>query len=100
MSSKMEHININKYIDVLPMIGNWEISTCIVCFMPVIFSALFVEKITYQLLSLVAGFLLAKLHIAMKRKLVRGTLFHLAYKFGLRQPKKNIPAELRYFVGA
>lgn len=100
MQQEIKTVKINKFIDTKPMMGNLEADSFMIFMGSLALAGLLVDTMLYQLLIVLAGAILTKLHSNSKDKLVRGFFKHLVYSIGLQKTKKNIPYHQRYFVGA
>lgn len=93
------YVQMNKYIDSLPMVMNWEMDTFIIAVgtagFAIIFSGLFVY------LSLIFGTLFLIINEKLKETKYKNYIIHIMYMVGLKNPKtKRLPlSNLRVFVG-
>ena len=100
MSEELQPIKINKFIDTKPMIGNLETDSFLILMGSLAIAGLFIQDFLHQMLFVIFGVFLTKLHVKAKDKLVRGFFKHILYSFGIVKTKKNIPFYQRYFIGA
>ncbi len=98
-SEKNGYVQINKYIDTMPMVMNWEMDTFIIAVgtagFAIIFSGLFVY------LSLIFGTTFLVINEKLKETKYKNYIVHILYMLGLKNPKTNrLPrSDLRIFVG-
>ncbi|MAC85085.1 MAG: type IV conjugative transfer system protein TraL [Arcobacter sp.] len=99
MNEDSKYIDINKYIDTMPMVMNWEMDSFIIAVgsagFAIIFSGIFVY------LSLFFGISFLIINEKIKDTKYKSYLTHILYMLGLKKPKSNrLPkSELRVFVG-
>ena len=99
MNDDNNYVQINKHIDTLPMIMDWEIDSFLIAVgsmgFAIIFSGLFVY------LSLIFGITFLVINETLKETKYKNYIVHIMYMLGLKNPKTNrLPASnLRIFVG-
>lgn len=99
MNEDNKYVEMNKYIDTMPMFMNWEMDTFIIAVTTagcaIILSGLFVY------LSLFFGISYLIVNEKIKNTKYKNYLNHILYMIGFRNPKTNrLPkSELRVFVG-
>lgn len=99
MTNDNGYIHMNKYIDTLPMVMNWEMDSFIIAVgtagFAIIFSGLFVY------LSLIFGTLFLVINEKLKETKYKNYIVHILYMYGLKNPKTTrLPcSNLRVFIG-
>lgn len=94
------YVEINKFIDIKHMFGNWEIDTLIVFSAFLVIAILFTKGFVAFSVFFALGVLAAKYYEQLKNSKVKGFFFHIIYMLGLRKPKTLPPSHMRHFLGA
>ncbi|WP_267523584.1 hypothetical protein [Campylobacter sp. MG1] len=94
------YVKIHKFIDIKPMVANWEFPSFAIFIVGVLIAGMYVPDLLYKLGLMVFSFYLASFHNSVKHKFVRGFLAHKLYAMGIKGVKQNIPFHQRYFIGA
>ncbi len=93
------YISINKFIDQLPMVGNWEMDIIIVFFVFAYIGFFIPESFTATIVILALGMLITSLTNKLKKSKVRGFFKHILYMVGIKKTKTFPPSYMRYFLG-
>ena len=94
-----QYAHMNKYIDSMPMIMNWEIDTFIAIVLAIGMAVIF--QGTFAYLSLFGGVSFAVFNEILKNTKYKNYLTHVLYSYGLKNSKsKRIPqSHVKVFVG-
>ena len=79
------YVHINKYIDTLPMVMNWEMDTFIIAVGTAGFAIIFTGLLVY--LSLIFGITYLILNEKIKETKYKNYMIHILYMLGLKSPK-------------
>ena len=93
------YVHINKYIDTLPMVMNWEMDTFIIAVGTAGFAIIFSGLLVY--LSLIFGITYLIINEKIKETKYKNYMIHILYMLGLKSPKtKRLPlSSIRVFLG-
>ncbi len=99
MNDDNNYVQINKHIDTLPMIMDWEIDSFLIAVGSMGFAIIFSGVLVY--LSLIFGITFLYVNEKLKDTKYKNFIIHILYMVGLKNPKtKKLPrSDIRVFIG-
>lgn len=99
MNDDNNYVQINKHIDTLPMIMDWEIDSFLIAVGSMGFAIIFSGVLVY--LSLIFGITFLYVNEKLKDTKYKNFIIHILYMVGLKNPKtKKLPcSSIRVFIG-
>ena len=99
MNDDNNYVQINKHIDTLPMIMDWEIDSFLIADGSMGFAIIFSGVLVY--LSLIFGITFLYVNEKLKDTKYKNFIIHILYMVGLKNPKtKKLPrSDIRVFIG-
>ena len=93
------YIDINKFTDQLPMVGNWEMDIIVVFFVFAYIGFFIPQSFMATIIILMIGIGITTLINRLKKGKVKGFFFHILYMMGIKKTKTFPPSYMRYFLG-